>query len=145
MSGHWVDNAQPGSWAYAAKLQHEAQHTLGQPIQGIERNLEPTILQEAQSIVDGDREATYGRPAVNFERTAVFWSVVFGHPVTMRQVALCMVGLKLAREVHQEKRDNLVDAAGYLRCIEKAKNVGYDVNRPHGQGANDGPEPCDER
>lgn len=87
-----------------------------------------TILEEASSIVDGDREKTYGHPALNFERTAVLWSVVFGHPVTLEQVALCMVCLKIAREVHEPGRDNLVDAVGYFRCIEKMLDAGRDVN-----------------
>lgn len=79
-------------------------------------------------IVDGDREKTYGHPALNFERTAVLASVVFGHPVSAKQVALFMVCLKLAREVHQHTRDNLVDACGYLRCIEKMLDAGTGID-----------------
>lgn len=86
-----------------------------------------TVIEEAALVVDGDRERVYGRPALNFERTAVLWSVVLGHPVTLEQVALCMVCLKIAREVHEPKRDNLVDAIGYLRCIEKMIETGEDV------------------
>lgn len=103
-------------------------HVLNQSIGNPE-----TVLEESARIVDGDREETYGHPALNFERTAVLWSVILGHPVTVRQVALMMVGLKLAREVHQPKRDNLVDACGYLRCIEKASDHGYDVDKPLGK------------
>jgi len=40
-----------------------------------------------------------------------------------------MIGLKLAREVNAKQRDNLVDIAGYVKCvdmidehIEKASN-----------------------
>lgn len=89
-----------------------------------------TILEEAALVVDGDREKTYGHPSVNFERTAVGWSVILGHPVTLEQVALMMVWLKIAREVHEPKRDNLVDAAGYLRCVEKMQAAGCNVNEP---------------
>ncbi len=91
-----------------------------------------TVIQEAGRIVDGDREQTYGHPALNFERTAVLASVVFGHPVTVKQVALFMVCLKIAREVHQHKRDNLVDGIGYFRCIEKMETAGTDLDRPLG-------------
>jgi len=87
-----------------------------------------SILEEASKIVDGDREQTYGHPALNFERTAVLWSVVFGHEVTLEQVALAMICLKIAREVHVPTRDNLVDLVGYARCIEKMSDVGRDVN-----------------
>lgn len=86
-----------------------------------------TILEEASSVVDGDREKTYGHPSLNFARTAVLWSVVFGHPVSLEQVALCMACLKIAREVHEPKRDNLVDLVGYIRCIEKMVDAGDNV------------------
>ena len=95
-------------------------------------NEKETILQEAMRIVDGDREQTYGHPAKNFENTAVLASVVFQRPVSPKGVALFMVCLKLAREVHQHKRDNLVDACGYLRCIEKMEDAGTDIEQPLG-------------
>jgi len=82
-----------------------------------------SVLQEASDIVDGDREETYGHPSLNFQRTAVLWSVVFGHPVTLQQVALAMVCLKIAREVHKPNRDNLVDMVGYVRCLEKMGKI----------------------
>ena len=79
-----------------------------------------TILDEARELVNGDRARDYAHPAVNFARIAQVWSVILGVNVTPRQVGLCMVGLKLAREVATPKRDNLVDAAGYLLAIEMA-------------------------
>ena len=90
-----------------------------------------TILVEASLAVD-DREENYGHPAQNFEATALLWSVVLGCTVSVRQVALCMVALKVARELHSPKRDNLIDACGYLRCIEKVQDIGYDADYPHG-------------
>jgi hypothetical protein len=39
-------------------------------------------------------------------------------PITPRQVALMMIGVKLAREVNTPKRDNLLDIAGYVKCID---------------------------
>ena len=35
-----------------------------------------------------------------------------------REVALMMIGLKLARESHKPMRDNLVDIGGYLNCVD---------------------------
>jgi len=89
-----------------------------------------TILTEASRIVDGDREQTYGHPSKNFEATARLWGVILGFPVSLEQVALMMVALKLARELHQPKRDNLVDMCGYLRCIEKMMDAGSNVRAP---------------
>ena len=48
--------------------------------------------------------------------------------MTLEQVALAMICLKIAREVHVPTRDNLVDLVGYARCIEKMSDVGRDVN-----------------
>lgn len=71
-------------------------------------------LLEAQRLVNGDRQADYGSPADNYRDIAAVWSGILGQPVTARQAALMMVGLKLAREAHKPKRDNIVDAHGYL-------------------------------
>jgi len=77
-----------------------------------------SILQEAQALIHGDRQATYGHPRDNLGRIARLWSVVLGVDVTPEQVCLCMVQVKIARQVHRPKRDNLVDAAGYLALDE---------------------------
>jgi Domain of unknown function (DUF6378) len=76
------------------------------------------ILQEADRITSVDRNDDYGHPRTDFQRTAVFWSAIFGFPVTPEQVALCMIALKLSREVHKHKRDSIVDIAGYARTLE---------------------------
>lgn len=81
--------------------------------------IDPSIVNEAVNLVTGDRQKAYGHPSKNFEDTARLWSVVLGIDVTPQQVALCMVQLKLAREIYGPKRDNLVDAIGYL--------LGYDA------------------
>lgn len=69
---------------------------------------------EAEYLVTGDRNADYGHPLDDFERIATVWSMILGTSVTPEQIALCMTGLKLAREVHKPKRDNITDAHGYL-------------------------------
>ena len=38
-----------------------------------------------------------------------------GQHVTPMDVPLCMIAVKLARQAHRHKRDNLVDIAGYAR------------------------------
>jgi len=82
-----------------------------------------TAVAEAQAIVYGNREEIYGPPGETLERTAQIWSVIFGVPVTAEQVCWAMVGLKMAREVNATKRDNLVDALGYLMLIDRIREV----------------------
>jgi hypothetical protein len=75
----------------------------------------------AVDLVDGDRNEAYGHPLDDFSRTAQIWSAILGHDVTPEQVALCMVGLKLSREVHAPKPDNTIDAIGYLLTLQMVK------------------------
>ena len=72
------------------------------------------ILRDALSLVNADRQDDYGTPAASFQRIAALWSAYLCHPVSCRDVACCMALLKLAREAHGHKRDNLLDAAGYI-------------------------------
>lgn len=76
------------------------------------------ILDEASRLTSEDRHKDYGHPYHDFSRTAKMWEVVLGHPVTPRQVGLCMIIIKMSRQVNGHKRDNLVDIAGYARTIE---------------------------
>lgn len=68
----------------------------------------------AARLVNDDRAQLYGHPLDNLTRAANIWSVILEVDVTPEQVALCMVGLKIARQVHRETSDNIADAIGYL-------------------------------
>ena len=76
-----------------------------------------TVLQEAESIINGDRRQQYGHPIVNFMRIAQLWEPILGTNVSAEQVALCMIQLKIARLVHKIDRDGMVDIAGYVGCL----------------------------
>jgi hypothetical protein len=72
-----------------------------------------SVLLEADSLIHGDRAAQYGSVHDNFGR----WSAMcktMGIDVSAQQLAMIMVVGKLAREVNKHKRDNVVDACGYL-------------------------------
>ena len=71
------------------------------------------ILQEAETLINGDRAKDYGDAYVNHKRIADMWSVVFGKEVTVRQVILCMIAMKVARLVHDSKEDSWVEVCGY--------------------------------
>lgn len=78
---------------------------------------EENILQEADRLVNGDRQNSYGRPLDDFQRTAKIWSGILGVDVSPQQVGMCMVGLKLSRLCNKQKRDSLVDIAGYAQTV----------------------------
>lgn len=76
--------------------------------------VDPSVAEEAIKLVTSDRQAMYGHPYENFMDTAKLWSVILGIKVKPEQVALCLMQVKVARELHASKRDNIVDAIGYL-------------------------------
>jgi hypothetical protein len=84
------------------------------------------ILQEANNIVHGPRRDCYDHPSKNFGKIASFWTTILGTPVTPRQVALCMVAVKIARDTHFPQRDNLVDIAGYAATAEMLEEKGQE-------------------
>jgi hypothetical protein len=79
------------------------------------------ILDEAARLTAGTRHNDYGHPRDDFARTALMWTGILaeklrpGCEVTAMDVPLCMIAVKLARQAHRHKRDNLVDVAGYAR------------------------------
>lgn len=92
---------------------------------GLEDSLhdrQETVLEEAQRLIVGDRNLSYDHPYDNFTRIAQIWTAVLGIKVTPEQVGLCMVGVKLAREAYQPKRDNLVDGAGYFGTVQMVRD-----------------------
>jgi hypothetical protein len=84
----------------------------------IEKAGKESVAQEADRLVSGDRGSDYGHPLDDFTKTAKIWSAILGCDVTPEQVGLCMVGVKISREVNKHKRDNLVDICGYAKTIE---------------------------
>ena len=82
-----------------------------------------SILTEAHGLVHGDRQASYGHPAVDFGRTAGLANILLASKLKSdlgpEDIATLMVCVKLSRECHEHKRDNLVDACGYLECRER--------------------------
>jgi len=84
-----------------------------------EDNLE-SIFEEAQRLVSGDRQWAYDHPLDNCTRISQIWTTILelDQPIPPEKVALMMVGLKIAREIHRHTRENLLDMAGYIECIE---------------------------
>lgn len=78
--------------------------------------------EEAARLVTGARNEAYDHPFDNFQRTAHIWNgLLYGRlttPLTPEDVALMMLGVKMAREAYRHKDDNLVDAHGYLMTLQ---------------------------
>ena len=99
------------------KVNQESEKTTESP-------LRVEALREAARIISGDRNKSYGGPEENFTRTAQIWSVILGIPLSNEQVAMMMVGLKMARFAHGSgfQPDTWIDIAGYAGC-------GYEVGK----------------
>jgi hypothetical protein len=78
-----------------------------------------SVLAEAERLINGPKREEYGGALESFALVAEFWSVVLRVPVTPEQVTLCMIGMKMARAMHNpQHRDSQVDIAGYAGCLE---------------------------
>jgi hypothetical protein len=81
-----------------------------------------SILEEALEVSGNNRQRDYGHPLANHQRIAAVWNVVLGPKltadITPEEVVWCMIGVKLAREVNTPKRDNALDVAGYINCLD---------------------------
>lgn len=80
-------------------------------------NARADILQEAESLVNGDRNIQYGDPSEDFRRTAELWSAWKGVDFETHEVAIFMALLKISRlKWTPEKRDSWADLIGYGAC-----------------------------
>ena len=89
-----------------------------------------SVLEEAQTIIYGDREKTYGHPAKNLKTIANMWNAYMNNMddgnfnVTAKDVAAMMMLVKVARFANDPThRDNLVDVCGYAALIERCDEV----------------------
>ena len=79
-----------------------------------------TVLHEAERIIYGDREKTYGHPSKNLEVTANFWGEYLGTKLSAKDVCVMMMLLKIARLRNDiTHRDSLVDTIGYAALMER--------------------------
>lgn len=85
------------------------------------------ILEEADSLVGGERRIIYGAFDKNHDDIAKIWSVILKTPIRADQVTLCMAGVKIARASNPDSysRDNYIDGAAYLsmtNALQMKKN-----------------------
>jgi len=85
---------------------------------------EMNVLKEANAIIYGDREKTYGHPSKNLKTIAVMWQAYLDArgevSVSPKDVAALMMLVKVARFANDpDHRDNLVDICGYAALVER--------------------------
>lgn len=87
------------------------------------------LLREAERLITGDRNHTYGEPTETFANIAAHWTIHLRHKlapgaeITGVDVGLMMLLLKIARSMTNTKRDSFVDMAGYAACAYERAEV----------------------
>lgn len=83
------------------------------------------ILEEALELTTGDRNNDYGHPLDDYTKTAKMVSGLLADKLKEDLIAedvikiMCLV--KLSREQHRPKDDNIIDLAGYASCLDMTK------------------------
>lgn len=77
-------------------------------------NVRTQVLEEASSLINGQRESDYGEPIESFSAIAEMWSAYTGHSIAASDVCHMMALLKIARLRNGAHRDSSNDACGYL-------------------------------
>ena len=88
-----------------------------------------SVLKEANLIIYGDREKTYGHPSKNLQTIADMWTAYVNSAsdgalvdmaFTPEDVAVMMILVKTARLANNiTHRDSVVDICGYAALIER--------------------------
>ena len=71
------------------------------------------ILKDAQNLIGDDRQKDYGDKVTNHTNIAALWSIFLRKKVTPHDAAVCMALVKVARLMHQHKKDSYIDMAAY--------------------------------
>ena len=85
------------------------------------------ILSKAESIINGERQGTYGDAEDSFQTIADMWSAYLNTEILSEDVANMMILMKVARNSSGVyKDDNWIDICGYAALggeIQAAKNA----------------------
>jgi hypothetical protein len=103
---------------------------------GVERR-NPSLLERADAIINGDRQRDYGDKLQNFSQIAMLWQGTLATKlapdvaITPEDVALCMIQVKIARLAKTpDHEDSILDVAGYAGCyslLQKERSEGKEL------------------
>jgi len=77
------------------------------------------ILEEANKITSTDRQNDYGSPLDNFTHAANIFNSITGECMDAEKMAWALFAIKVSREQHKHKRDNMTDIAGYTWVLNE--------------------------
>jgi hypothetical protein len=81
-----------------------------------------SILTEAESIVNGDRDVQYGDPNEAFKEYSNILDATFGIKLTPAEICKVQIAIKLGRLKYKHKRDSVVDLCGYAEILNRLEN-----------------------
>lgn len=92
------------------------------------KKIPTNLLNEAEQVIYGDREVTYGDPGKNLRAIADYWTVHLRHKynfngvITTDDVCQMMISVKQARLLNAPTHhDSMVDTAGYIALMERVQ------------------------
>ena len=91
------------------------------------------ILKEAKELVGKQRQIDYGDKLTNHKNIAALWSVFLRTNITAHDAAVCMALVKIARLMHQHKKDSYIDLAAYaaiageIEIRTNKKNISFET------------------
>ena len=78
----------------------------------------------------GERNDHYGTPLENFERIAKLWSCHLEHNISIYDVGVMLMLLKIARSKHDKlHEDTWVDIAGYAGATAEATFLDEEIKK----------------
>lgn len=95
-------------------------------LEEVKSELRGKILDTTKTVINGKRNDSYGNPENSFTAIADIWNWWINNkyisrnlPVVLTQEdsTMMMALMKIAREVNQHKKDNLVDLCGYIGLL----------------------------
>jgi hypothetical protein len=96
------------------------------------RMISKDLLKEASKLVEGDRHEEYGDKLTNHKNIADLWSIFLKKEIDPHDVAICMALVKVARLMHQRKKDSYLDLAAYaaiageIEARTNKKNISFE-------------------